>query len=60
MSNKLKLLKRMAYGFRDQDFFMSSILWLHQTRLGRTFLAHLPSLLAAGRLDRLQSSPSAA
>jgi transposase len=36
LNNKIKVLKRMAYGFRDQDFFALRILCLHQTRFQLT------------------------
>lgn len=36
LNNKIKVLKRMAYGFRDQDFFILRILCLHQTRFQLT------------------------
>ena len=31
-NNKIKTLKRMAYGFRDQEFFKLKILAIHETR----------------------------
>ena len=36
LNNKIKVLKRTAYGFRDQDFFILRILCLHQTRFQLT------------------------
>jgi transposase len=31
LNNKIKVLKRMAYGYRDMEFFMLRILTIHQT-----------------------------
>ena len=31
-NNKIKTMKRMAYGFRDQEFFKLKILAIHETR----------------------------
>jgi transposase len=31
-NNKIKTLKRTAYGFRDQEYFKLKILALHETR----------------------------
>jgi transposase len=31
-NNKIKTMKRQAYGFRDQEFFKLKILAIHQTR----------------------------
>jgi transposase len=31
-NNKIKTMKRQAYGFRDQEFFKLKILALHETR----------------------------
>jgi transposase len=31
-NNKIKTLKRTAYGFRDHEFFKLKILALHETR----------------------------
>lgn len=36
LNNKIKVLKRMAYGYRDQDFFCLRILCLHDTRFQLT------------------------
>lgn len=36
LNNKIKVLKRSAYGFRDLDFFILRILCLHQTRFQLT------------------------
>jgi transposase len=36
LNNKIKVLKRSAYGFRDQDFFFLRILCLHQSRFQLT------------------------
>jgi transposase len=32
LNNKIKVLKRMAYGYRDLDFFILRILTIHQTK----------------------------
>lgn len=32
LNNKIKVLKRMAYGYRDMEFFMLRILTIHQTK----------------------------
>ena len=32
INNKIQLLKRQAYGFRDQEFFKLKILGLHETK----------------------------
>jgi transposase len=32
MNNKIKTMKRMAYGFRDREFFKLKILAIHETR----------------------------
>ena len=31
-NNKIKTMKRQAYGFRDQEFFRLKILGIHQTK----------------------------
>ena len=31
-NNKIKTMKRQAYGFRDQEFFKLKILAIHETR----------------------------
>ncbi len=31
-NNKIKTMKRMAYGFRDRDFFKLKIMALHETK----------------------------
>jgi transposase len=31
-TNKIKTMKRMAYGFRDPEFFKLKILAIHETR----------------------------
>ena len=31
-NNKIKTMKRQAYGFRDQDFFKLKIMALHETK----------------------------
>ncbi len=31
-NNKIKTMKRQAYGFRDREFFRLKILALHETR----------------------------
>lgn len=31
-NNKIKTMKRQAYGFRDQEFFKLRILAIHQTK----------------------------
>lgn len=31
-NNKIKTMKRQAYGFRDQEFFKLKILALHETK----------------------------
>jgi transposase len=31
-NNKIKTMKRQAYGFRDHEFFKLKILGIHQTR----------------------------
>jgi transposase len=31
-NNKIKTMKRMAYGFRDQEFFKLKILAIHETK----------------------------
>lgn len=36
LNNKIKVLKRMAYGYRDQDFFSLRILTLHETEFQLT------------------------
>jgi transposase len=36
LNNKIKVLKRQAYGYRDQDFFILRIQCLHQTRFQMT------------------------
>ena len=42
-NNKIKTMKRQAYGFRDSDFFILKILALHETN-GR-FSKHYPQVL---------------
>jgi len=32
VNNKIKTMKRQAYGFRDREFFKLKILGLHQTK----------------------------
>jgi len=32
INNKIKTMKRQAYGFRDQEFFKLKIMGLHMTR----------------------------
>jgi len=32
INNKIKTMKRQAYGFRDKEFFKLKILGLHQTK----------------------------
>jgi transposase len=32
LNNKIKTLKRQAYGFRDKEYFKLKILAIHQTR----------------------------
>src|SRR5262249_5618183 len=34
-NNKIKTMKRMAYGFRDPEFFKLKILAIHETRYAR-------------------------
>ena len=36
LNNKIKVLKRTAYGYRDIDFFGLRILFLHQTKFNLT------------------------
>jgi transposase len=31
-NNKIKVMKRQAYGFRDQEFFKLKILAIHETK----------------------------
>ena len=31
-NNKIKTMKRQAYGFRDQEFFKLKILGIHETK----------------------------
>lgn len=31
-NNKIKTMKRQAYGFRDKDFFKLTMLAIHKTR----------------------------
>ncbi len=31
-NNKIKTMKRQAYGFRDQEFFTLKILAIHETK----------------------------
>lgn len=38
LNNKIKVLKRRAYGYRDQEFFKLKILALHDYRIGYALL----------------------
>ncbi|MCP4680415.1 MAG: transposase [Deltaproteobacteria bacterium] len=33
LNNKIKVLKRMAYGYRDNEFFILRLLFLHETKV---------------------------
>ena len=32
LNNKIKVLKRKAYGYRDMTFFLLRVLFIHETR----------------------------
>jgi len=32
LNNKIKVLKRRAYGYRDMPFFLLRVLFIHETR----------------------------